>query len=104
VLAVAAHPVDGCHAQQASPGRIGRQLHYLELISLCSRQPVVIRQQTVHHDVVGLQKFPQTAVLPQEVSEGFVDLNPRGFLGAEVEVGIKGVVEAKKSSRSMRSH
>ena len=96
MLAVAAHSVDRRHAEQPSARRAGRQLHRTECVAFHVGQSVVIREQTVHHDVVRLQQMTQPLVVTQEMRERLIHLHSRRLLRAHIKARIPLVVEPKE--------
>ena len=96
MLAVAAHRMDSRHAEQAAAGRILRQRDAAECVTLYAFESVVIREETIDDDVVGLEEVGKPAVVGEQPGERLVDLTAGGLLRAIVELRIEREIKLKE--------
>ena len=96
VLAVAAHREDGRHAEQSAARRTGGQRDFAELVAAHAVEAVVVGEQAVDDDEVGLEQAAQAEVLAQQAGEGLIHLLARGGLGAVVEGAVEPEIELEK--------
>ena len=96
MLAVAAHCMDRCHAEQAAAWRPRWQSRAAEFVAVHAFEAVVVGKQTVDDDVVGLEEVGEPAVVGEQPGERLVDLATGCRLRAVVELRIEREIELKE--------
>ena len=96
VLTIAAHEVDGRHAEQPAARRAFGQRHLFIAIALHAREAVVMREHAIDHYVIGLQQVAQARVVPQLMLDGFIDFTLDRDLRAVVEARIQRAIDLEE--------